>query len=794
MARRHNTGRGGSTSSAGLPIAGPVAQAPSQLLEPLQEDGSSSGSGRNDDSLNPLQTPIKRLKLQSAKSTPRRERALRREFLRQHSKRNNNKNNSNNNSSNDGYDDDNDDGSGNGNGQLIAPDFESTRFDHFFNMSNQQGKWREDQVLVICPGSQTTMAQLGCSELTPPANRIPTRMFKDDEGDEYRPYYTYKRKKTIATAPTDGAKDEDEWEYVEDRDSVEGAIYPMQGEHSGRIVNMPAFLAFIEHVHSLLTTTYHNTPIVLMVSPQWTRPDCEAVTRYVFEKTKTPALCLLHSAVASQYGLKWPHMTVVDIGFEKVDVTCIYDGNIVSHKDLGFPTPEREISGGEVFTQKLLTMLKDKGFTYEMAEQLKKNPICEVLPYVPDLPELMELPTETQATASQGIVQATSSIEAPKVMEPVKPALNVDNDTENGDYKEADEGVLDVANIVTSGNTREFLAKREKEKAEKAKTKKQGKGQEPESAAVKPGRLPNSKRKTNLFLYEDLEHEDVQVPVLDNGLKPGVAAVSGEAPVSEIPAATGNGSTSGEVKTELKPTEGSQENGQKGVSSSSEPIKTVTERRTKRVRKDIEIGLERFLFADRGEINRITDTIYHSIQSIDDIYKRSACWDNIVFVGNGSRLRGLKDNIMQTLAYRHLISPSTATIFTSELPSNMATPSGTGSQTPTGSFTGQLPTTSSVNPLLLAATTASLGIPGQTHAPGSTAGDGTSHHSHGQTPMSIKLAVPPTYLADWTKNGFEEAMFLGSLVAARLAYCIHNLDANAAESQRYMSLNRVEYK
>ncbi len=107
-----------------------------------------------------------------------------------------------------------------------------------FNMSNQQGKWREDQVLVVCPGSQTTMAQLGCSELTPPAHRIPTRMFKDEDSDEYRPFYTYKRKKTAkteksekaeTTAPADGANDEDEWEYIEDRDSVEDAIYPMQG-------------------------------------------------------------------------------------------------------------------------------------------------------------------------------------------------------------------------------------------------------------------------------------------------------------------------------------------------------------------------------------------------------------------------------------------------------------------------------------------------------------------------------------------------------------------------------------
>ncbi|KAI0417390.1 actin-like ATPase domain-containing protein [Xylaria grammica] len=793
MSRRYDSGRGGSPSAAppstDLPMQVNDQSSPqpqqqsSRKSQESQENGATSFTATTEpaSSIYDWDRRLTR-KLKQVSFTPRQNRALSRSFLRDTNPSTNDK------------------GKGKDNAESDGP------LDDPSKMSNQQGKWREDQILVICPGSQTTMAQLGCSELTPPAHRIPTRMFKD-EGDEYRPYYTYKRKKTEkkteTAASTDGVNEDDEWEYVEDRDSVEGAVYPIQvegnlveevndanGERAGgRIVNMPAFLAFLDHVHSLLTTTYHNTPIVLMASPQWTRPDCETIARYVFEKTKTPALCLLHSAVAAQYGLKWPHMTVVDIGFEKVDVTCLYDSNIVSHKDLGFPTPVREISGGEVFTQKLLSFLKDKGFTYEMAEQLKKSPICEVLPYAPELPELMELPTESQVAASQAVMQAAAGPEVPKITEPTKPAFNTENDTENGEPKEADEGVLDVANIVTSGNTREFLAKREKEKAEKAKTKKQSKGQETEPAAVKAVRLPNSKRKTNVFHYEDLEHEDVQVPIPSSEPKPDPAApASVEAPISDVPAAAGI-ATSEKVKPEVNSIEGDDANGE----LSAEPVKTVTERRTKRVRKDIEIGPERFLFADRGEISRITDTIYHAIQSIDDIYKRSACWDNIVFVGNGSRLRGLKDNIMQTLTARHLISPSTATIFTSELPSNMATPSGTGSQTPTGSFTGQLPTTSSVNPLLQAATTASLGVPGQAHAPGSNAGDGTSHHSHGQTPMSIKQAVQPTYLADWTKNGFEEAMFLGSLVAARLAYCIHNLDAATTESQRYMSLNRVDY-
>ncbi|KAI1780052.1 hypothetical protein F4818DRAFT_163322 [Hypoxylon cercidicola] len=651
-------------------------------------------------------------------------------------------------------------------------------------MSSQQGKWREDQVLIICPGSQTTMAQLGCSELTPPTHRIPTRMFKDEETNEYTPYRTYKRKKPN---PTGDNKTEDQWEFVEDRDSIEGAVYPLQG---GRIVNMAAFLAFLDHVHSLLTTTYHNTPIMLMASPQWTRPDCESIARYIFEKTKTPALCLLNSAVAAQYGLKWPTMTVVDIGFEKVDVTCIHEYLIVGHKDLGYPNPDREISGGEVFTQKLLSLLKDKNFTYDMAEQLKKSPICEVLPYAPDSPELMDLPTDDITPAvGQFTNAAPSGAEGVKATEPTKSATAFGGETENviAEGKENEEGVLDVANIVTSGNPREFIAKKEKEKAEKAKSKKQSKVQEAESASAKPARLPNSKRKVNVFHCEEVAHEDVEVPISNGAPKPApVATTNGDAPAA-------NGATNNqEAKPQDKP-EGAPETGNDVTESTTHA--TSIERRTKRVRRDIEIGLERFLFADRGEINRITDTIYRTIQGIDETYKRTGCWDNIVFVGNGARLRGLKDNIMQTLTARHLISPSTATIFTSELPSNMATPSGTGSQTPTGSFTGQIPTTSSVNPLLQAATTASLGVPGATQAPGSTSGDmfGSGHHSHGQTPMSIKQAPMPTYLAEWTKNGFEEAMFLGSLVAARLAYCIHNLDIATQEAQRTMSLNRVDY-
>lgn len=99
-------------------------------------------------------------------------------------------------------------------------------------MSGSAAKWKEEQILVICPGSRTTMAQLGCSELTPPIHRLPTRMFKDPEDGGWRPYHTFKRKKSgaAATKAAEANGDEDDWEWVEDQDSDEGAVYPMQGE------------------------------------------------------------------------------------------------------------------------------------------------------------------------------------------------------------------------------------------------------------------------------------------------------------------------------------------------------------------------------------------------------------------------------------------------------------------------------------------------------------------------------------------------------------------------------------
>ena len=63
-------------------------------------------------------------------------------------------------------------------------------------------------------------------------------------------------------------------------------------------------------------------------------------------------------------------MTVIDIGFEKVDVTAIHDGRVVNHMGIGSPQPGRRISGGEVFTQRLLKLLKSAAANAENNHQM----------------------------------------------------------------------------------------------------------------------------------------------------------------------------------------------------------------------------------------------------------------------------------------------------------------------------------------------------------------------------------------------------------------------------------------
>lgn len=98
--------------------------------------------------------------------------------------------------------------------------------------------FKDEHILIIAPGSQTTLAQLGLPEsFTPPQRRFPTRMFLAPDGKTYEPYKIRPKKKD-ASATTNGdtemggikedkADEEEELEEVPEDD--EGAIWPLKG-------------------------------------------------------------------------------------------------------------------------------------------------------------------------------------------------------------------------------------------------------------------------------------------------------------------------------------------------------------------------------------------------------------------------------------------------------------------------------------------------------------------------------------------------------------------------------------
>ena len=640
-------------------------------------------------------------------------------------------------------------------------------------------------IQIISPGSQTTLAQLGLPEsFTPARLRISTRMFPAEKRGEWEPMKVREKRiaKTVSkngpaeNGSTDakmidvvdgevnGAdqhlEEEEEILYEEDPTSDEGAENPLV---EGRIVNWPCFFALLTHVYNTLSPPFH-TPILVISQPCWTARDHEILTQFFFEKFQAPAFCLMDSALAVSYAYATGTATVVDVGYGKCDITTITE-HIISELGRAAAIPG---CGGEAMTQRLLSLMSAKGFNRDMCEQLKKNPICEVLPPGSELPTDVGPEEAAINPASAASTGATNSGDgrggsiaaqggAPRGPGVSTEAGDADQERELKDGEDED-GVLDVASIVASGKTSEFLAKKEREKADKATAKKNAAA---EAAAAKQAKLPNSKRARATFSF--LERRS-----------------TGE-PEKDVPKPAGDGThTTAEAAAAARKEERKEERRRNREGAAY-------------VRKEIEVGLDRFEAASGGVLDRIADSIHRCILSVPEVNRRSELWDSIIVVGNGSKIKGFKEALLATLHSRYLISPNSATIFTSELPSNFSTPVATGANTPQPQLHHPSHHPSGVNPLLHAATTASLAPPGQSHQQSQMQQYQQqqfqlphSHSSHAQTPTSIKVLRAPEYFPEWKEVGMEEASFLGAQVAAKVVFVV-----DQGVSKGFMS--RTEY-
>ena len=410
---------------------------------------------------------------------------------------------------------------------------------------------------------------------------------------------------------------EEEILYEEDPTTEEGEVFPLR---DGRIVNWSCFCALLTHVYNTLSPPFH-TPILVISQPAWTARDHELLTQFFFEKFKTPAFCLMDSALALCYAFAIPTATVVDVGYGKCDITAVNDF-LVNDLGRGVAIPG---CGGEGMTQRLLELLREKGFTRDMCEQLKKNSICEIMTPGTALPGEEEAEAQTvnpAAAASTGALPSatrqTGSISGQGGIP--RPGIDADAGQE-GPAPEAEdnEGVLDVASIVASGKASEFLAKKEKEKVEKAAAKKAA----ADAAATPKAKVPNSKRVTATFHYserrpmEDLNGNGKRTADIEDGLDSNAKRQKTPEPVAiGLP------------------------NGADAVAERKEE-KRRNRDTTAFIRKDVEIGVERFQAGSGGIIDQIADSVHQCILSVSEVSKRSELWDSLIIVGNGSKVKGI---------------------------------------------------------------------------------------------------------------------------------------------------------
>lgn len=456
-------------------------------------------------------------------------------------------------------------------------------------------------------------------------------MFPAEKAGEWEPYKVRRRNdKPTQTAaePQEGAQEstdsttvangteEEEAVYEEDRVSEEGAVWPMK---EGRIVDWSCFFALITHVYNALNPPFH-TPILLIAQPVWTPREHEKLTQFFFEKFKTPAFSLMDAAMATSWAYGVHTSTVVDVGKDKVDVTAISE--FIPHiqgRVTALPG-----CGGEALTEGLLAKLKSRSWSRDMCEQLKKSPVCEILLDGTPLPGTKEaseedIITNPAAAASTGAPGSGPAAASAIGNGPRGPG----EDTEVGDDNNADdEGVLDVASIVTGGKMEEYLAKKEREKQEKAIAKKKGGADAAAAAnANKPVRLPNAKRERVTFLYED--HR-----LLDNLKNMNLG--------SERLAEMQNQLDEGPQRHNENP------NGE--LTSGAEANGTVDaghiNNRSGPIRRELEVGTERFMAASNGVLETIASAVHRTISSVDEVNKRSELWDALIICGNGSKVRG----------------------------------------------------------------------------------------------------------------------------------------------------------
>ncbi|KAK9462403.1 uncharacterized protein V1516DRAFT_670166 [Lipomyces oligophaga] len=257
--------------------------------------------------------------------------------------------------------------------------------------------FRDEVVLVIASGSQTTRVQYGLAESLLPAQlHYKTRVYKSGvEGG--RQQYALSG-------------------------NEEDAIYPMV---KGKIIDLDALTYLYETIYKLNTSYAEGlgpvSPILLTCNAEWRPNEIEYIIAHLFREIHVPAIAFVPEALGASFAFAAPNACVVNIGAEKTEIIPVIDFAIQ-----GIAETIVDIGGNWINDDlaKLLPSL-DKN----QIEELKTSEIYEVLH------------EHTQDFFGEPSDLPTTSLE--------------------------EEGIVDVAAIISSDNAREALAQREQKKNSK---------------------------------------------------------------------------------------------------------------------------------------------------------------------------------------------------------------------------------------------------------------------------------------------------------------------------------------
>lgn len=302
--------------------------------------------------------------------------------------------------------------------------------------------FRDEQVIVIEVGSSEHRATCGLAEsLAAPRLRISSTVAYDAETETY-------------------ACGEDIAE-VSGGDAAPLLVDTIRG---GEVQDWTALVALWSHILSSLSvnvaesaTKSSASAVLLVIPPQWGRSDRERATRIFFELFKVAAFMTLHAASAALYASNASTGIVIDVGHDKTDVSAIVDTLVQS--TITLPTGGRHLT-----------------------ETLVENWRIE-----PPLDETTQQPVRLDPVDDFALAEAVKRSNITELILPQGGKSSAVFDFQSADNTlEENEGVLDIAAVVTKGNTKEYLAKLAADKLQQS--------------AQRNASTPNNQRQRNTFV------------------------------------------------------------------------------------------------------------------------------------------------------------------------------------------------------------------------------------------------------------------------------------------------------